>query len=93
MREWSFGFPSSKSSTAAPAVTETPVVSAPSENEPAAIGPVAAPPVVVPYERFLERRAWREKIAADFHQADGTGIDIKAVRTEAPNAEAIPPHH
>ena len=93
MREWSFGFPSSKSSTAAPAVTETPVVSAPPESEPAVIGPPAAPPVVVPYERFLERRAWREKIAADFHHADGAAIDTKAVRTEAANAEAILPRH
>jgi len=49
--------------------------------------------VVVPYERFLERRAWREKIAADFHHADGTANDITAIRTEAPNAEAIPPQH
>jgi hypothetical protein len=93
MREWSFGFPYSRSSSGAPTETETPVVSAPPESEPAVIGPLAAPPVVVPYERFLERRAWREKIAADFHQADGTAIDITAIRTEAPNAEAIPPQH
>ena len=88
MREWSFGFLHSKSPGSDGPVTETPPAS-----EPAVIGPVAAPPVVVPYERFLERRAWREKIAADFHHADGTANDITAIRTEAPNAEAIPPQH
>ena len=82
MREWSFGFLHSKPAGSDSPVTDTPVVSE----------PVAAPPVVVSYERFLERRAWREKIAADFHHAGGTCINIAAIRTEPVNADAIPPH-
>ena len=83
MREWSFGFLHSKSPGSDGPVTETPPASE----------PVEAPPVVVPYTRFLERRAWREKIAADFNHADQASIDIPAIRSEAISADAIPPRH
>jgi hypothetical protein len=33
---------------------------------------------LIPYTRFLERRAWREKIAADHHRLEHERIDIQA---------------
>ena len=84
MRDWSFGFSSHKSSDETPAAADT--AADPGET-------VASAAVIVPYARFLERRAWREKIAADFHHADSTSIDVQAVRSEALSPEAVPPRH
>ena len=109
MRDWSFGFPFPKtpgetSATADSAPADGTAADGTAADSTAADGTAAdstaadsetvtAPPVVVPYARFLERRAWREKIAADFHHADRTRIDVQAVRSEALSTEATPPGH
>jgi hypothetical protein len=44
---------------------------------------------LIPYARFLERRAWRLKIASDRHRLDQESIDIQSSIAEALTTEAV----
>jgi hypothetical protein len=49
-----------------------------------------APVTVIPYERFLERQAWRAKIAHDFRLLAAMEQDL-AVRPRGPSSECDRP--
>jgi hypothetical protein len=42
--------------------------------------------VVIPYTRFLERRAWREKILADVRRSSDTELTLDAAGRKLPLA-------